>query len=130
LKALIVEDDFTSRIVLQNLLEPYGESHIAVNGKEAISAFKLATAQGKPYETILLDIKMTEMDGHAVLKEIRSMEEEAGIHGHDGVKIIMTSALSDKKNILQAFKSQCEAYIVKPVSQEKLDKHLEEFGLI
>jgi two-component system, chemotaxis family, chemotaxis protein CheY len=73
---------------------------------------------------------MPEMDGQTVLKEIRRIESETGIHGSDGIKIIMTSALSDRKNILDAFKSQCEAYLVKPVDRELLLEHLREFKLL
>jgi len=38
MKTLIVEDDFTSRFLLQNFLAPYGECHAAVNGREALDA--------------------------------------------------------------------------------------------
>ena len=48
MKTLIVEDDFTSRLSMQAILSPYGECHIAVNGREAIQAFRLARAQGHP----------------------------------------------------------------------------------
>jgi two-component system, chemotaxis family, chemotaxis protein CheY len=34
MKILIVEDDFTSRLLLQELLKDCGLSHIAVNGKD------------------------------------------------------------------------------------------------
>ena len=40
MKTLIVEDDFTSRLFLQTFLSRYGECHIAVNGKEAVEAFR------------------------------------------------------------------------------------------
>jgi len=33
MRTLIVEDDYTSRLLLQSLLSRYGECHIAVNGK-------------------------------------------------------------------------------------------------
>lgn len=130
MRALIVEDDFTSRLILQKILQPYGEVHLAVNGKEALEAFCLAHQNKEPYDLMCLDILMPEMDGQTVLKEIRRIEAETGIHGYDGVKIIMISALNDRKNILSAFKSQCEAYLVKPVDRERLEEHLRAFKLI
>ena len=42
MKTLIVEDDFTSRLLLQELLKSYGPSLIAVNGKEAVDAVRAA----------------------------------------------------------------------------------------
>ena len=75
MRTLIVEDDFTSRLLMQAILAPCGECHIAVNGREAIQAFRLARAQGRPYDLVCLDIMMPEMDGHAVLKVLRAAEE-------------------------------------------------------
>ena len=87
MKTLIVEDDFTSRLLMQAILSPYGECHIAVNGREAIQAFRLARAQGHPYDLVCLDIMMPEMDGHAVLKALRAAEEAEGILIGDGAKV-------------------------------------------
>ena len=42
MKFLVVEDDLISRNVLQKFLAPYGECSIAVNGRQAIDAFKEA----------------------------------------------------------------------------------------
>jgi len=38
MKTLVVEDDFTSRLLMQTLLSRYGECHIAVSGNEALKA--------------------------------------------------------------------------------------------
>ncbi len=130
MKTIVAEDDFTSRKLLQRLLLQYGECDIAVNGKEAIEAFRLATENGQPYDLICLDIMMPEMDGQEALKAIRTIEEGAGIHGLDGVKIFMTTALHDPKNILGAFRSQCEAYLIKPIDKRKLLKELGNHGLL
>ncbi len=87
MRILIVEDDFTSRRLLQKILAPYGECDIAVDGKEALEAFTLAVREGRRYRLICLDIMMPEMDGQQVLKKIRQMEKELGISpsggGHD-----------------------------------------------
>ena len=130
MKILIVDDDLTSRVVLQEILNPYGECHMAMNGQEAIESFMLAWHEKPRYDLICLDIMMPGLDGQAVLKGIRDMEASEGIMPGDGVKIIMTSALSNKENVLTAFKEQCDAYLVKPIIKEKLLRHLREFGLL
>ncbi|PKN17418.1 MAG: response regulator [Deltaproteobacteria bacterium HGW-Deltaproteobacteria-6] len=130
MKILIAEDDFTSRLLLQKILSAYGECHIAVNGKEAMDAFGRALTEGSPYHLICLDIMMPEMDGMEVLKTIRAMEEENGVNSSTGVKIIMTTALGDPRNVVGAFKSLCDAYLVKPVNKSKLLDYLRSFGLI
>jgi two-component system chemotaxis response regulator CheY len=130
MKFLIVEDDFTSRKLLQIHLSEFGHCHIAINGKEAIQAFKEELEKNEPYDLICLDIMMPEIDGHETLKMIRRMEQNNGIHGPEGVKIIMTTALRNSNDIFGAFKEGCEAYIVKPVKKEKLLQEMEELGLL
>lgn len=130
MKSLIVEDDFTSRLLMQKFLAPYGESHVAVNGNEAIEAFTQAINSDEPYQLICLDIMMPEMDGHATLKQIRAFEENKGIMIGDGVKIIMTTALGDMDNKLTAVKEFCDAYLVKPIDRSKILELIDSFGLI
>ncbi|HOS97149.1 MAG TPA: response regulator [Deltaproteobacteria bacterium] len=130
MKILIVDDDFTSRILLQEMLSPYGQCHVAVNGREAIEAFMVAWNEGSPYDLVCLDIMMPEVDGQTVLKGIRAMEETEGVPLGNGVKIIMTSALDDKENVLSAFKELCDAYLVKPINKVKLLGYLRDLRLI
>jgi two-component system chemotaxis response regulator CheY len=129
MKILIVEDDFTSRLLLQKLLAPYGECQIAVNGREAVTAFGQALTDGAPYGLVCLDIMMPELDGQAALKEMRAIEQAQGIYSSDGAKIIMTTALSDHKNIIGAFNELCDGYLVKPVTAASIDQVLREQGL-
>lgn len=130
MKSLIVDDDFFSRRVLQTVLSAYGESHVAIDGQEALFAFEQALAEEAPYNLICLDIMMPGMDGQEVLKKIREIEEQKGILGHDSVKIIMTTALDDSDSIIKAFREQCESYLIKPISKSKLAKILVDLELI
>jgi two-component system chemotaxis response regulator CheY len=130
MKTLIVEDDFTSRLLLQGLLQPFGVCHVCINGIEAIEAFKIALEQKEPYDLVCLDIMMPEMDGQTALKKIRELEDKGGIVASRGAKVIMTTALDDKKNIMNAFREQCDIYLVKPIDREKLNESLKSLGLI
>ena len=128
MKILIVEDDFISRRILQKYLSPFGVCEMAVNGREALSAFSLAWEEKEPYRLIFLDIMMPEMDGKEVLKKIRSMEMERGVPEQDRAKIVMTTALNDPTNVLEAIKSQCNDYLVKPIDKNKLLEKLKKIG--
>jgi two-component system chemotaxis response regulator CheY len=130
MRTLIVEDDFTSRILLQSFLAQYGECHIAVNGKEAIAAFRAGQQSGNHYDLICMDIMMPEMDGKTAVREIRAIEEAGGTLSSDGVKIIMTTALDDVKNVMQSFKELCDAYVIKPIDTRKLLGYIEELQLV
>ena len=130
MKTLIVEDDFTSRLLLQELLNSYGPSHIAVNGKEAVEAVRLALEAGEPYDLICLDIMMPEMDGQEALRQIREQEEARGILSSNGAKIVMTTALADLKSVSAAYHSLCDAYLTKPIQKAKLLQELHGLKLI
>jgi two-component system chemotaxis response regulator CheY len=130
MKTLIVEDDFTSRLILQSYLRDFGPSHIAVNGSEAVAAVQMALDAGEPYDLICMDIMMPGMNGQQALKEIRGLEEARGILSTHGSKIVMTTVLGDMKSICDAYSSLCDAYLVKPIGQQKLLQELRKLGLI
>lgn len=130
MKVLIVEDDFSSRKIMLNFLSPFGECDVAIDGREAVSAFIEAYEQGAPYNLVCLDIMMPEMDGHAVLKQMRAYEEEKNLDEKRAAKVVMTTALDDSSNVLGAFKSGCGAYIVKPIDKQRLLQEIRKLGLI
>jgi len=130
MKTLIVEDEFTARLTLQRLLSRYGECHIAVSGKEAVDAFRIALETGSVYDLICMDILLPEMDGQEAVRHIRSLEQDRGILPPDGVKIIMTTAVDDIKEVMRSFQDLCDAYLVKPVRLGDLLKHVRDFGLV
>ena len=130
MRILIVDDDLTSRTILQKYLEPNGSCDIAVDGKEAIQAFETAL-DNNPYDLICMDIMMPYVDGMQAVQEIRTTERKKGIDKSEEVKIIMTTAMHDPKIIADAFhKSGATSYIVKPVTKEILYIKLRKFGLI
>lgn len=130
MKTLIVEDDFSSRLLLQEILQAYGPVKTAGNGRAGVELARLALAANEPYDLICLDIMMPVLDGQNALREIRRFEGEAGIAVGQGSKILMTTALSDPANILGAFREACDGYLLKPIDKGKLLAHLRQFGLI
>ncbi len=130
MKCLIVEDSFVARKLLKMYLSSCADCDIAVDGNEAVEAFSHAMDEKEPYDLICLDIMMPNMDGREALKAIRQIESEHGIGGLDCVKVIMTTALGDPKNVIGSFREGCEAYIVKPVKKDKLLEEIENLGLV
>ncbi len=128
MRALVVEDEFISRIVLEKMLAPIFEVDTAVNGQEALEAFELAHREERPYRLILMDIMMPGTNGLEALEAIRNREET---HDLPRAKVIMTTALSDMQTVIRSFDAgQASAYIVKPIDREKLFKELKTLGLI
>jgi two-component system, chemotaxis family, chemotaxis protein CheY len=130
LKILVVDDDFFSRTLLGELLQHYGTTHFAANGKEALDAVRASIKTGDLYQLICLDIIMPELDGQSVLKQIRNLELEAGISLDKPCKIIMTTALKDGTTILGAFRENCDGYLVKPFDENQLRTLLTDFRMI
>ncbi len=129
MRILVVEDDFTSRRVLSRILESYGRCDVAIDGEEAVEAVKIALDGGENYALICLDIMMPKLDGQAALKQIRALEEKCGVLLGEGATIVITSALDDSKNVMDAFRSQCDGYIVKPYDKAKVTAELERHDL-
>ncbi len=130
MKTLIAEDDFTARLTLHRFLSRFGECDIAVSGKEAVGAFRMAFESGSGYDLVCMDILLPEMDGREAVKQIRSVEQERGILSSNGTKIIMTTAVDDMKDVIRSFQELCDAYLVKPVNLGDLRDHLRAFGLV
>ncbi len=131
MKILIAEDDFISRTLLQEMLSPLGICHVAMDGLEAMAAYKQALETKEPYDLVCLDIMMPNLNGQEVLTQIRDIEKERGIWGSDMSKIVMVTALDDAKNIMAALmKGSCDAYLVKPVDRDKLFAEIKRMGLV
>ena len=129
MKTLIVEDDFTSRLLMQEMLKDLGQVLVAVDGQEAVEAVRLALKNGEPYDLICLDILMPDLDGQQALRVIREMEADREILPGQGVKIIMTTSLADLENKARAFVSQCDGYLTKPIYKRLLLAELDRLKL-
>lgn len=131
MKCLIVEDDFISRRILRELLGAYFDCEIAVDGEEAVTAFRMAHDAKTPYELICMDIMMPKMDGREALRLIRQLEKELEVPPNLEVKVVMTTALDDPKTVFDSFyQDGATAYLVKPISKQKLVRELRALGLI
>lgn len=132
LNILIVEDEFISRTLLREILAPFGQCSMAVNGEEAVDVLQESYEKdGCRYDLVCLDIMMPGKNGHEVLQELRRIEKKKGLTGKDTTKVLMVTALDDAKNIMEAFVvGKCEAYLTKPVSKTKLEEQLRHLHLI
>ncbi len=130
MKILLAEDDFVTRKFMAGFLSKYGDCDVTVDGMEAVDAFMMALEDDEPYDLVCLDIMMPVMDGYQALMGIRNLEKERNIPPEKAVKIIMTTALNDEKNVKMAFDLGCTVYSGKPIDQDRFEQALKKFGLI
>lgn len=131
MKILIAEDDDISRMILKKILNHIGICDTVVDGTEAIEAFQLAWEDEVPYDLILLDIMMPDVNGQEALKQIRGLERQMGIRGSREVKVIMLTALDDPTSVVEAYyRGGATSYLVKPIETEKLMTELINLGLL
>ena len=129
--SLIVEDDFISRNIMQKILSEFGDCDIAVNGQEAVDAFELAWKASEPYDLICMDIMMPVLDGQEALRKIRQVEIRLNLEDYQKVKVIMTTALNDKKEVVDAFyQGGASSYFVKPIEVDDFISELKILGLL
>ncbi|MFW5700011.1 MAG: PAS domain S-box protein [Bacteroidota bacterium] len=109
LKLLIAEDDEVSFMYLQEVLKPMDYEIIrCISGREAVEHCK----SNPGTDIILMDIKMPDIDGYEATREIRRFNKE--------VYIIAQTAYAFEGDEKKALKAGCNAYIAKPVEQDKL----------
>lgn len=115
-KILIVEDDLSSRLYLNKILEKTGA--ILINAGDGVEALNIVT-NDPDVEIILMDIQLPVMDGYTSAKKIRELGKK--------VKIIAQTAYSlsgDMENILA---SGFDDYIIKPIYSGQLIEKLSSF---
>ena len=131
MRILIAEDEQVSAVLLKEIMDTWGTVDVATDGIIAFDMYNKAYEQRKMYDVICLDIMMPKLSGQQVLEKIRAFEIDHDIGGKEMVPVIMTTALSDEKNVMKAFlKGACEGYIVKPMTPAKMKNELLRLRLI
>lgn len=129
MKILILEDDRSLLDLLTRRMAEYGECYATDNGIDAVRAFDEAMVNQDPFELALLDIMLPGMSGYEVLEKIRQIEAQWKKDGLEGATVIMVTALNTSKDILQAFRGNCEAYMTKPYTKKDLEQILTSLGI-
>ncbi|RQH06185.1 MULTISPECIES: chemotaxis response regulator CheY [Paraburkholderia] len=115
MKFLVVDDFPTMRRIVRNLLKELGYSNV---DEAEDGAAGLARLRSGAYEFVISDWNMPNLDGLAMLKEIRA--DAALKH----LPVLMVTAESKKENIIAAAQAGASGYVVKPFTAATLDEKL------
>ena len=120
LKLLIVEDDATSRMVMEHLARQRGWQIImAKNGKEAVNAYR-----ENSLDLIFMDCRMPVLDGYKATGAIRQLESQRGTY----TPIIAMTANAFKEDREKCLESGMDDYLSKPIDinqvLEIIQKHV------
>jgi two-component system, sensor histidine kinase and response regulator len=115
LRVLIVDDNRTNRFILSELLQHWGmKPHETEDAAAALRALTKAAGEGSPFQLVLLDAQMPDVDGFELAKKIR--QDPA----NDGIPLLMLSSSALRGEGTRCREVGIAAYLSKPVAQSEL----------
>lgn len=115
LKFLVVDDFSTMRRIVRNLLKELGFSNVEEAEDGAVA---LQMLHGGGFDFVIADWNMPNMDGLAMLQNIRADEALKKL------PVLMVTAEAKKENIVTAAQAGASGYVVKPFTAATLDEKL------
>src|SRR3989449_1732857 len=101
---LVVDDNSMNRIMLSRYISKLGyRSSLAENGRQALEKL-----QAEPFDLVLLDVQMPEMDGYAVLEHLKADPRLRDI------PVIMISAVEELESVVKCIGLGAQDYLPKP----------------
>jgi PAS domain S-box-containing protein len=124
MKVLVVDDNATSRSILQEMLESFSfKVTLAASGKEGLAELENAD-KAEPFELVIMDWQMPNMDGIEASRQIKNHKRLAKIP-----PIILVTAYGREEIMHQAEQEGLEGFLLKPVSPSMLfDAIMQAFG--
>ncbi len=120
MQILLVEDNAVNQLVALRLLEKYGHSvTVASDGRKALAAL-----EQQPFDVVLMDIQMPEMNGWEATQAIREKEKETGQH----IPIVAMTAHAMKGDEERCIAAGMDSYVAKPIRTQELLTVLDEIG--
>jgi two-component system, sensor histidine kinase and response regulator len=120
LRILLAEDHLVNRQLVIRLLEREGHKVVsAENGREALARFEAPA--DSPFDLVLMDVHMPEMDGFEATAAIRAKEEATGRH----TPIVAITANAMKGDRDRCLAAGMDGYVAKPIHLEVLMQAIE-----
>ena len=123
LAVLVAEDNEINALLARALLHRLGHSPTVVaNGAAAVDAFTAATNADTPYDLVLMDVHMPELDGLEAARRIRAAEAAKGLSRTRIVALTANAFGEDRDACLAA---GMDDFLVKPLDRDRLAEILD-----
>jgi PAS domain S-box-containing protein len=118
LSVLVAEDNEINALLMRSLLARLGhDAVITTNGEAALESWLAAKSAGAPYDLVLMDIQMPQLDGIETTKRIRALE--AGQPGRP-TPILALTANTLVEDRYACFEAGMDGFLIKPLDRDKL----------
>ena len=122
LSILVAEDNEINALLMRSLLSRLGHhAVITTNGEQALESWLSAKSAGSPYDLVLMDIQMPQLNGIETTKRIRGLE--AGQPGRR-TPILALTANTLVEDRYACFEAGMDGFLIKPLDREKLAEAL------
>ena len=122
LSVLVAEDNEINALLMRSLLTRLGhQAVIATNGEAALESWLAAKSADTPYDLVLMDIQMPQLDGIETTKRIRA--REAAQPGRQ-TPILALTANTLVEDRYACFEAGMDGFLIKPLDREKLAEAL------
>jgi CheY-like chemotaxis protein len=118
LHILLAEDNLVNQRLAMRLLEKHGHRvGLAINGRQVLAAI-----MEQPFDLVLMDVQMPEVDGFEATAAIREQEKKTGSH----LPILAMTAHSMKGDREDCLAAGMDGYISKPIKYDDLFTAIEQ----
>jgi PAS domain S-box-containing protein len=118
LSILVAEDNEINALLMRSLLTRLGHhAIITTNGEQALESWLAAKSAGTPYDLVLMDIQMPQLDGIETTRRIRRLE--ASQPGRQ-TPILALTANALVEDRYACFEAGMDGFLIKPLDREKL----------
>ncbi|HEY6133742.1 MAG TPA: ATP-binding protein, partial [Rubrivivax sp.] len=114
-RVLMVEDNPVNMLIAVAMLEQWGVTvEQAHDGQQAVAAVARATADGRPFDAVLMDVQMPHMSGYEATRVLRRQ------HGADALPIIALTAAALVTERDEALAAGMNDFLTKPIDPDRL----------
>ena len=118
LSILVAEDNEINALLMRSLLGRLGHhAVITTNGEQALESWQAARSAGTPYDLVLMDIQMPQLDGIETTKNIRQLEAEGAERPTPILALTANTLVEDR---YACFEAGMDGFLIKPLDRDKL----------